>query len=196
MPTRRAVCLGLGALSLTSGCAVEMRAPAAEIALARHVPSDPPHVALLTMVSHRRERGAHTGLLINASERVIFDPAGTFRHPDMPERGDIHYGATDRLVDYYKRYHARFSHYVHAQTVFTAPDTAEMVLRRTQENGPVGNAFCTRATSAILQPVPGFNDVPITFFPEILRQAFAAIPGVADSYTVETEDLRKALPTD
>ena len=48
---------------------------------------------------------------------MLYDPAGTFTHPDLPRRGDIHYGMTPRYVDYYERYHARFDYFVEAQKV-------------------------------------------------------------------------------
>ena len=58
-----------------------------------------------------------SALLINGSQQVLYDPAGTFTHPDLPRRGDIHYGMTPRYVDYYERYHARFDYFVEAQKV-------------------------------------------------------------------------------
>ena len=40
------------------------------------------------------------GLLINGSQQVLYDPAGTFTHPDLPRAGDVHYGMTPRFVDF------------------------------------------------------------------------------------------------
>ncbi|MEO0912111.1 MAG: hypothetical protein AAFY59_03855, partial [Pseudomonadota bacterium] len=102
-------------LMALGGCAQEVNSSAEEIARAAYTSDERPYIALVSMVDRRDERAAHTAMIINASQRVIYDPAGTFQHRTMPERGDVHYGATDRMVDYYERYHARFSHYVHTQ---------------------------------------------------------------------------------
>lgn len=192
--TRRGALGAMGSAVFLGGCATEMGADPTRIAAARFVPGDGPYVSLLTMVNRSSSKGAHTGLLVNASERVIYDPAGTFSHPDMPERGDVHFGATDRHVDYYQRYHARYSHFVHTQKVPVSAATAQMVLERTFAQGPSSKAFCTINTARILKPVPGFTHVTVSIFPEQLRRDFARIPGVEDIFTVE-EDEDKVLPT-
>ena len=51
--------------------------------------------------------GAHSGLLVNASEQVMFDPAGTWYHPNLPERNDVHFGVTPKMISFYIDYHAR-----------------------------------------------------------------------------------------
>ncbi len=187
------LCALLMAGFLLSGCAEDLRAPYEDIARARHVTQERPYIELLTMVSTRNGRGAHSALLINGSERVLYDPAGTFTHSRMPERGDIHYGATDGLVDLYRRYHARRSHFVHGQKIYVSAETAERIMAITKETGAQPKAFCTQGTTSILQQVRGFQHIRSTFFPENLRREFAAIPGVIDSYTEEQDD-DKGLP--
>lgn len=176
-----------------AGCAREVSSSASDIARASHTSDERPYIALVSMVDRRDERAAHTAMIINASQRIIYDPAGTFQHPSMPERGDVHYGATDRMVDYYERYHARFSHYVHTQKIYVTPELAERVLRRTEAQGPSPKMFCTINTAQILKDMPEFSYIKVGFFPENLRRQIAKYPGVVDTYVVE-EDREKALP--
>ncbi|MSU88559.1 hypothetical protein GE300_02860 [Rhodobacteraceae bacterium 2CG4] len=180
-------------LMALAGCAVEVGAPAEEIARARFVPADAPYVAVVSMVAYRDGRAAHTALFINASERVIYDPAGTFQHPAMPERGDINYGATDRMIDYYERYHARKSHFVHVQKIPVSREVAEATLRRAQAQGPSPKSFCTVDTIAVLNGVDGLPSFRSSFFPEQLRTQVARLPNVIDRYVYE-DDTEKALP--
>lgn len=188
----RALCVLLLVL-FTAGCAVEMGARPSELAAARHVSDEPPYIAIVSMVNRSNEKAAHTALFINASEQVIYDPAGTFDHADMPERGDIHYGATPRMISYYERYHARFSHYVHIQKLPVSAEIAEMALRRAQAQGPSPKLFCTVDTIAVLSEVPGFEGLQSSFYPQKLRDQVAVMPGVIDSYRFE-DDREKALP--
>jgi hypothetical protein len=124
----RSAILALVAAPLLAGCEIYEPASPEEISRASYVSSEPPSVTLVSMVSTRSGRSAHSALLINGSERVLYDPAGTFTHPDLPRRGDIHYGITPRFLDYYERYHARHSHFVHSQTVYVSRATADQVL--------------------------------------------------------------------
>ena len=111
----RAAVLALGALLALAGCEFYTPATPDEVARARYVSDEPASVTLISMVNERSGRSAHAGLLINGSQQVLYDPAGTFSHPDLPRAGDVHYGMTPRYVDYYERYHARFDYYVEAQ---------------------------------------------------------------------------------
>ena len=38
---------------------------------------------------------------------MIFDPAGTWHHPRLPERNDVHFGMSDKMIAFYVDYHAR-----------------------------------------------------------------------------------------
>lgn len=179
---------GLLLVAALAACAEEKGAAPYQIDQARHVSDEEPYIALVSMVNRKDEKAAHSALIINASQRVIYDPAGTFQHPELVERGDIHYGATDRMVDYYKRYHARFSHYVHEQRIRVPYEIAELALQRAQAQGPSPKMFCTQHTIAILNDVPGLPDFKPTFFPENLRREVARIPGVIDAYVYEQDD--------
>lgn len=181
-------------LPVLAGCvAEEAGAPLAAIAAARHVSNEAPYIALVSMVQKDNNRAAHTAMVINASERVIHDPAGTFSHPSMPERGDIHYGATDRMVDFYERYHARSLYFVHVQKLPVSAAVAEAALRRTQAQGPTAPAYCTIHTTEILNDVSGLPTFRTTFWPQSLREQMARVPGVQDRYVYE-DDVGKQIP--
>jgi hypothetical protein len=179
--------LALACLALVAGCEVYTPAPPDEIARARYVSEEPPSVTLLSMVNARSGRSAHAALLINGSERVLYDPAGTFSHPDLPRAGDIHYGMSPKFVDYYERYHARFTHFVHAQTVEVDRATADRVLANARAHGQSMKMQCGLAVADVLQPVPPFTEVRRSFFPEAAREDFARIAGVEDHYVYEAD---------
>ncbi|MEM8789843.1 MAG: hypothetical protein AAGE76_16435 [Pseudomonadota bacterium] len=192
MTLMRAI-LAIAALALLAACAVEKGGKAHEIEAVRHVSDTPPSIAIVSMVNRNNGRAAHTALIVNGSERVIYDPAGTFEYDAMVERGDVHYGATDRAVEYFERYHARFAYFVHVQEFRVSAEVAELALQRTRAQGPAPQAFCTMHTTAILKDLPGFERLGRTFFPESLRKQAARLPGVIDRYRIE-EDREKAIP--
>lgn len=189
----RVFCL-MAMAALSAACAQEVNASRAEIASVRYVADEAPYIALLTMVNDKSQRGAHSALLINASERVIYDPAGTFAHSTLAEKGDIQYGVTDQALQFYKRYHARDSHFVHTQKLNVSAELAEAVLRRAQLQGPSPKMFCTINTAQILQDIPQFSFIKPGFYPEGLRKQFATIPGIENSYLRES-DHGKLVPT-
>jgi hypothetical protein len=175
------------AATALAGCEVYQPASHAEIEQARYVSPEPPSVTLLSMVNTRSGRSAHAGLLINGSEQVLYDPAGTFTHPDLPRRGDIHYGMTPRYVDYYERYHARFDYFVEAQKVPVSRATADQIIANAKARGQALKMTCALDVADVLRPVPQFKDVTKGFFPEGLRRDFQSMPGVEDSYVYETD---------
>lgn len=183
----RSALLVLAAALALAGCEVYRPASPDEIARARYVSEAPPSVTLLTMVNNRSGRAAHSGLLINGSEQVLYDPAGTFTHPDLPRAGDIHYGMTPRFVDYYERYHARFSHHVESQRVPISRAAADQLIANAQAEGQVMKMQCAVAAADVLAPVPPFEGVPHSVFPEALRAYFATLPGVETRYVRESD---------
>ena len=167
------------ALTLTAcGAAEPMWAPEDRVQAARYVDPGPPSITLYTVLSTQSGNGAHAGLLINADERVMFDPAGTWQHPRLPERNDVHYGMTPKMVSFYIDYHARETYDVVEQTIVVTPAIAALVKRRAMEYGAVPKTQCTKAISSILRGVPGFDGLPQTWFPKILMEAFGELPGV------------------
>ena len=118
---------------------------------------------------------------------MLYDPAGTFTHPDLPRRGDIHYGMTPRYVDYYERYHARFDHFVEAQKVYVDRATADRILANAEAEGKMLKMACAVAVADVVKTEPPFQGVRSTFFPETVREDFARIAGVEDSYVYEMD---------
>lgn len=165
-------CVGL------AGCAVEVGAPPEEIASRAYVHDGPPSLTLYTVIRKADGSGAHSGLMVNASQRVLFDPAGSFQLPVAPERGDVVYGFTDRVQKVYIDYHARETFDVHEQQILVSPEVAEMALQLVREQGAVAPARCTISISSILSQLPGFDSVNTVWFPQRLMTKFAELPGV------------------
>lgn len=178
--TFRPLWLVLAAALALSGCAGVDRvyAPDEAVAAARYVSGEAPSVTLLTVINNRTGAGAHTALLIDGSQRVMYDPAGSWTHPRLPQRGDVFFGMTDRMVAFYLDYHTRVTYRLVEQTVPVTPEVAERVMQRALAQRPAARGFCAVSTGSVLDGVPGFEGVPRAFGPRALMNAFAAIPGV------------------
>lgn len=161
-----------------ANCAEPVWAPDEAVARARYVSDEGPSITLFTVVRKLGGEGAHSGLMINGSQRVMFDPAGTWYHPTVAERNDLHYGITPRMKQFYIDYHARETYDVYEQRVPVSAAVAELAIQRAAANGAVGKALCGNAISDILRGIPGFEGVSKTFFPNKIMRAFAEIPGV------------------
>lgn len=155
-------------------------APEEDVIAARYQHDGPTEIVLYNVVSNDRDRGEHAALVINASQRVLFDPAGTWTHPESPERHDVHYGMTDRQIFRYTYYHARRTHRVRIQHLQVPRETAEYILRLAEQYGPVPDAYCARSIGDILSQVPGFEHIEVSFYPNNLSDQFALIPGVVE----------------
>ncbi len=138
----------------------------------------PATLTLMTMVNNRSGTGGHTSLLINGSQRVIFDPAGSFMNERVPERDDVLYGVTPAVLAGYKSAHARSTYHVVSQTIEVTPEQAEIALKLAMQNGPVPKMLCARSTTQLLRQVPGFGDIRETMFPGNLLEQFEQRPGV------------------
>lgn len=150
----------------------------ASVARAAFRDDGPPTVTLFTMINNRSNEGAHSALMVSGSQRVIFNPAGTFHHPNAPQRADVHYGITDNMVDFFIDYHARVTYRVVRHDVVVSPEQAELILRRVESRGAVANALCTTSINTILRGVPGFEMMPRSPFPKRTMRAFDKLPGV------------------
>ena len=175
---RRLILCFIAMFGLSACGAESVYAPQQAVDAARFVAEPPTSITLYTVINNRSGAGAHSGLLINASQQVMFDPAGTWQHPRIPERNDVHYGITPRIVNFYIDYHARETFRVIEQTVVVSPQVAELVKQRAEAYGPVPKAQCSNSVSAILSGVPGFESLGSTWFPKKLSEAFGALPGV------------------
>ena len=176
---RRILLLGLPLLLAGCGTNAEsVWAPDAEVAKARYQAPGPTYLALVTVRNEGDGQGAHTALLINASERVLFDPYGGWTDPYVPERNDVLYGFSPEVEARYLNYQAQDGYYYVRQEVQVPPEVAEQALALAKAKGPVGMAMCTNATADILRQLPGFESLGSTFFPEHLAGSFARLPGV------------------
>lgn len=170
------------ALIALAGCAADpVWAPREDIERVRYHDPGPPRLTLFTMISNETGSGGHTSLMINASQRVIFDPSGSFLHPAVPERNDVLYGITPKIADIYTRYHARQTWHVVVQELDVSPEVAELAKRLAEENGAVPNAYCASATSGILRRLPGLGGIRQGMFPVKLADQFRKIPGVRET---------------
>jgi hypothetical protein len=188
---------GLAMLALTAcgAAGTDLRPDASLEAVSRaaYVHNGPPELTLFTMINNRSNAGAHTSLMINGSQRVIFDPAGTVRLSEVPERDDVLYGITPGVADFYARAHARKTYRVVIQRIQVSPAVAEQALRLAMQAGPVASAQCALSTSAILRQLPGFESIGSTWFPNALMEDFGALPGVQSTTLYEDDDDDKSL---
>ncbi|APG48415.1 hypothetical protein [Phaeobacter porticola] len=180
-----------------TACAAQQQPNADDATLQRvaYRDSGPPSLTLYTMINNRTGKGAHTSLMINASERVIFDPAGSFYADVVPERDDVLYGITPGVEKAYRGSHARSTHHVVVQTVEVTPEQAQRAYQLVTRNGRVPGAFCANATASILKKIPGFETIDVTFYPGKLSEQFATLPGVTTRSYRENDsaDLKEGL---
>lgn len=186
----------LAAASLSAGCAVKHDPPVTDeqIANAVYRHNGPNELTLFTMINNQNGSGAHTSLMINASQRVIFDPAGSFRDPKIVARNDVVYGVTPYLEDVYTRFHARQTYHVVIQRMPVSPEVAELALRLAQSQGEVVDGRCAASTSEILAQLPGLNVVP-SISPKKVMAQFGQVPTVSTRslYEYDDEDRFSAL---
>jgi hypothetical protein len=194
MLSRRAVMLGLPLAA--AGCGGQsVWAPDDAVARVRFVAPGPPSIALYTSLNNDTRNGAHTGLLITASERVIFDPAGSFRSDAVAERNDVVYGASDAVVAAYELFQGSEAYHMVKLTRIVSPEVAEMALQAVKSAGPVGKTQCTRVTAQVLRTLPGFETLHPSLFPDNLMRQFARLPGVTAELLYTDDDEWKAAAT-
>ena len=171
-----ALCLCL--LAACGGPAEPVWAPDEAVQAFRHSSTSPPEITLYTVVSKASGSGAHSGLLINGRERILFDPAGTFKLPFAPERNDVIHGVTDQVQAVYIDYHARETYDVIEQRLPVTLAQAEAIAGLAKGYGAVPKAQCSLAITRILTQVPGFESIPVGYFPNRLSQSIDTFPGV------------------
>ena len=174
---RRRFLIGLP-LALAGCAAQEVWAPDDVVSRAIYREPGRKYLTLYTMKNVGSDSGAHSALLINASQRVLFDPAGTFQQQVMPERNDVLFGVSPRYETLYVSFHARETFYVIGQTVDVTPEVAEQALNLAMQLGPVPQANCARVTSRLLRQLPGFGSIRQTWGPNIVAEDFGKLPGV------------------
>ncbi|MES0826212.1 hypothetical protein [Ruegeria sp. SCP11] len=180
-----------------AGCTGSQRPQAdrSEVVARSYRDPGPSTLTLYTMINTRTGSGAHTSLMISGSERVIFDPAGSFRADIVPVKNDVLYGITPAVERAYRSSHARETHFARIQTIEVTPQQAEVALQLAKQMGPVSSAYCANSTSRLLQQVPGFERIGTTFYPIKLSEQFGQIPGVSTTEYRENDDadLQKGL---
>ncbi len=193
---RRAFLVIAACVSLAACGAEPTWAPDEDIADKRYVHGGPASLTLITVINNRSGAGGHTGLLINADERVVWDPAGTWWSPNAPERNDLHYGMTNRMVDVYVDYHTRETYHTVTQEIQVSREVALMAKQLAANYGAVPKASCSQSTSNILRQLPGFQSIPSTLFPTKIQSAFAKLPGVKTQkyYDDDPDDNSGLLP--
>lgn len=182
---------------LLAACAAQpVWAPDDAVKKAVYRSGNPPSVTLITVIGTTTGAGGHTGLMIDGSQRVLFDPAGSWYYPTVPERNDVDYGITDRMHKFYIEYHARDVWFVREQTVPVTLQQADQLIAAAEAYGAVPKMFCAYATSGVLRQVAGFESLPHTMMPVHLSKAFAKLPGVVtkDHYANDA-DIQTGIPT-
>ncbi len=180
---RAAIRLGLllATILTLAACGVDKNfSDQASLDKARFISGNSSSITLFTVVNNRSNEGAHSSLLIDGRERVIYDPAGTWYHPSAPERYDMHYGMNDLMVLFYIDYHARESFRVREQKLYVSQETIDLIMARAIAKGAAGKATCSITLSGILRGVPGLDGIGSTWFPNQLAKDFGTLPGVVE----------------
>lgn len=189
---RRRFLIGLP-LALSACTAQEVWAPDDVVSRAIYRKPGPNYLTLYTMKNVGSDNGAHSALLINASQRVLFDPAGSFEQDLMPERNDVLFGVSPQMEEYYVSFHARVTYYVVGQKVEVPTNVAERALTLALDAGPVPQANCARVTSRLLRQLPGFEGVRQTWDPNRIDEDVAALPGAVTRVYREFDEDNKSV---
>lgn len=177
MLDRRAFMVGVPLV--LAGCAGKgVWAPDEAVARVRYRAPGPPLVTLYTCLNNDTRAGAHTGVLINADERVLFDPAGSFTTPGLVERNDLYYGVNDALEAEYTAFQGSGGYHLIKLTCELSPEEAARAFAAARVEGPVARTQCTRAAAHVLKAVPRFAHLRSSLFPDNLMRQFAAEPGI------------------
>ncbi|MEM7487541.1 MAG: hypothetical protein AAF390_00290 [Pseudomonadota bacterium] len=147
----------------------------------------PTKLTLLTVVNNRGDEGAHSALMVTGSQRVLFDPAGSWSNPAAPERGDVKYGITPPMLANYIDYHARPEFRVIVHEMDVTPEMAEMAIRTVEAHGPSNKATCGRTISGVLRDM-GFTEIGRSWFPKRIMSDFARLPGVTETVLRDDTD--------
>jgi len=173
--------LSLLLLSGLSACGVSIIASDELVTKYAYVHDGPPSITLVTVINNNNGEGGHSALLINAQQRIVFDPAGNFKSKFAPERNDFVYGMRPEILDRYISFHARTAWHVILQEKIVSPEVAEHLYQMAKNNGAVPSAFCANSVSHMLKGTPGFESISVNFFPKKIMKDFAKLPGVTTS---------------
>ena len=171
--------LALSVPAILAACGADRKWASDEaVRNARYVSDEPASITLFTVIGIPRGEGGHSALLINGSQRVIFDPAGSWEHPAIPERHDVLYGIPPNFKNFYIDYHARETSWVAEDTILVSRELADAAIRSAEQQGATNKSFCAVATGQTLRRLPGFEGAPTGFNPNKLREWFLTLPNV------------------
>jgi hypothetical protein len=182
---------------LLAGCAEKGKeSPTQEIEAGIFAHQGEPKITLITMINNRTGSGGHSALLVQGTQSVIFDPAGTFEHEQVPERGDVLYGMSPQWIQIYKSAHARTNFHVVSQEFTVTPAQAARAMQLVQGKGTVPSALCANATSGILRQIPGFQTIRQGYYPLKLMDQAEHLPGVKTTRYYEDDEgnVRDGIP--
>lgn len=167
----------------------------AEVAAAIYVAGPPASITLITSINGRSGAGAHSALVINGSQRVLYDPAGSWELTGglAPKRNDLHFGMTAPFLKSYIDFQAGGVFYVVSQTLLVPQAVADQAIAAAVIQGAAPKAYCSHYVSAVLRRLPGLDALPETFFPKVLSRGFAKVPGVTGQ-TINGDDKGLADP--
>ncbi len=174
-------------LFVLSACAQSVWAPDEAVSRAAYVDDGPPSISLVTVINNRSGAGGHSALVINAEQRVVFDPAGNFKYKRAPERNDFLYGMNPQVLRAYYGFHARKAWHVVIQKKVVSPEVAQKAYDLAKNYGAVAPGFCAVSTTTILRQLPGFESIPVSFSPKQTMKRFAKLPGV-ETQTIYEND--------
>ena len=177
-------------LLLVTACTTQeaVYAPDIEVQSKTYVHGGQPSITLLTMVNNATGNGGHTAVMINGSQRVMYDPAGRFRDPRVAERNDVLFGVTPEVLQRYNSFHSRQTHHVLIQELPVDLATANAVIQSALQQGNAADAMCASNTASLLSRVPQFAGIKQTWFPVTLANDFEArYPGVKTTRYYEND---------
>ncbi|MDG3042546.1 hypothetical protein [Roseicyclus marinus] len=174
--------IALALAGTLAGCAAEsVWAPDAVVSSAAYRPAGGPTVTLMTMISNTSGAGGHSALIIDGAQRLVFDPAGSWYHPMIPERNDVLFGMGEPFMGFYLDYHARETYHIVMQEIDVTPEVAAQLSQAVQSYGAVPQAQCSLSISRVLSRTPGFESIGTSMFPARTMARFGRLPGVRES---------------
>ena len=185
------ILLTIGLMGSLAACDASHKfASDAAVSAATYVAGPPASITLITSINGRSGGGAHSALIINGSQRVLYDPAGSWELTDgrAPKRNDLHYGMTPPVLASYIAFQSAGIFQVISQTVDVPLSEADAAIAAAAAHSPAPKAYCSRSVSSILRKLPGFEAVPETFFPKALSRGFAKVAGVIETTILGTEE--------
>ncbi len=171
-------------LAVLAGCGAKRdMAAQAPLAYTPYVAEGPATITLITSINGRSEAGAHSALVINGSERVLYDPAGSWEllNGAAPERDDLHFGMIPAALDNYLAFQSKGIFYATQQTIVVPLATADLAIAEAKAQGTTPKAFCGHSISSVLAKLPGFDGLRVAYFPKAISQSFAKLPGVVET---------------